>query len=338
MNIPKKEVNSPGQPQETFTNKEVEGKIQDIKTALRKFGTIKAVSLEIGLSQPETMRYLRREYGDISLPKIKRLLGIKKPLSQTKKNRILYAKKLYDELGTLEAVGKKMLITKERVRQLLTKGVDYGFFEYTLNRDKHYEELLKQFSHKRIIEVIKQFPSPSSAARILGVTVRELKRLMDYFSIDIHEHRLVAVKKRYISRYMKIVDKLGYDPVTTVMQKVPEWRATWAGITRIWGNMDNFRKEYGIKANFSRRIDHIMRVRPKNWNKKILERNLERKKQRKIELLALIQNHSPISHKQIKTLMRWATNAIYSYLDEMMSEGVIEKIGSGNLTKYQIKK
>src|SRR4249919_1059685 len=38
--------------------------------------------------------------------------------------------KLYKELGTLEAVGKHVGLTRERVRQLLAKGRDMGLFEY----------------------------------------------------------------------------------------------------------------------------------------------------------------------------------------------------------------
>ncbi len=44
--------------------------------------------------------------------------------------RLHYVYNLYREKGTLEAVGKEIGLTRERVRQLLVKGTQLGLFEY----------------------------------------------------------------------------------------------------------------------------------------------------------------------------------------------------------------
>jgi hypothetical protein len=44
--------------------------------------------------------------------------------------RLKHVHQLYEDLGTLEAAGKAIGVTRERVRQLLVKGSQLGLFEY----------------------------------------------------------------------------------------------------------------------------------------------------------------------------------------------------------------
>lgn len=315
-------------------------KIPLIESTLRSTGSLRSACLETGFAQRQILNLLQKKYQTKSWRKIKNEMGLKKPLSSLQKEKILTAKKFYEELGTLEAAGKAMSITRERVRQLLIKGVDHGLFEYTLDRDRRFEYLLKQFPREKISMTIEEFPSTVKASEKLGITASELERLMAYFSINFGEHKLAVAKKRYIEQYSKMVSELGYDPPTTEMQKKPEWRATWAGIGRLWGNMSNFRREFGIVATYTRRIEHMRQLGKKyggnsGW-KKHHEKLRKEKGRKKNVILGLFSKNSVLNFSQILAKFDGSDGTLYRYLDEMISEKSVVRHGSGRKVKYSL--
>ncbi|MCK4386321.1 MAG: hypothetical protein KAW52_08670 [candidate division Zixibacteria bacterium] len=54
--------------------------------------------------------------------------GIRR-LSNKKRQRIFIIRRLYDQLGTLQAVAEEVGITRERVRQIIVDGKELGLFK-----------------------------------------------------------------------------------------------------------------------------------------------------------------------------------------------------------------
>lgn len=319
-------------------------KIPEIESILKRVGSLANTCLETGFTRSQILRLLQHKYQTNAWQKIKKAMCLKKPLSSLQKEKIFTAKKLYDELGTLEAAGKALSITRERVRQLLILGVNHGLFEYTLVRDKYFERLLARFPREKIAATIKQFPSPSEVAEKFGLKVSELNKLMEHYSINAHEHSLAAKKRRYIEQYTKMVSELGYHPATTEMQKKPEWRSAWAGISRLWGNMGNFRREFGIVPNLARRTEHMRMLGKKfggnsGWKEKIQafqKTRREEKDRKKHQILELLGKNNSLFFSQIQAHANISDGTLYRYLSEMIAEKSIVRHGSGNQVRYSL--
>lgn len=157
-------------------------------------------------------------------------------------DRLLAIYKMYQEEGTLEAVGKKIGLTKERVRQLLASGTRLGLFIY---KPYDYPYVPKE---KLIGDYIDSL-SLHKVARINKISPAYLKKLMTAYSItekELSGYGLAGRKKQCIEQYNEIVGQLGHHPKTTELVEPSERRSLWARISRVWGSFDAFRKELGI--------------------------------------------------------------------------------------------
>lgn len=69
------------------------------------------------------------------------------PGQPSKVERLREIHRLYLEKGTLEAVGRTIGLSRERVRQLLVRGVRIGLFEYSARRtsDPSREKILEDY-------------------------------------------------------------------------------------------------------------------------------------------------------------------------------------------------
>lgn len=96
---------------------EVSSRCQVNPTTLRKILEERPVS-------PPTERKIRAGLGLTPPPG-----GMSSRLSTVE--RLCELRRLYQEKGTLAAVGRSVGLSRERVRQLLVKGAEIGLFEYT---------------------------------------------------------------------------------------------------------------------------------------------------------------------------------------------------------------
>lgn len=97
-----------------------------------------------------------------------------KPSAQLERLQTIY--NLYKQLGTLEAVGKQIGVTRERVRQLLAQGDRIGLFEYN---PREYPFVSKE----KIIEDYKKTFTLSRVARLNNISTTYLCRLLTAYSI-----------------------------------------------------------------------------------------------------------------------------------------------------------
>ncbi len=140
-------------------------------------------------------------------------------LNRMQAKKTLEIKELYDQLGTLELVSKKLSITRERVRQLLERGNKLGLFKYEITRTVRFNQLVKKITRMQIIEEMKKGKKVSDICSILQLDFSQYFNLVKFYNIDREGYRIDAKKKKYLIQYMNLVEKLGYHPTTTEMSK-----------------------------------------------------------------------------------------------------------------------
>jgi len=223
----------------------------EVEEYLRKNSSLTGLSKKINVPLVTSRNGLAQKYGSLTMQEIKESLGILP--RGTNKDRLTHAKELYDQHGTLEAVGKEMGCTKERVRQLLAKGVQRGFFEHEPRGAKSLRDLLDSISKESLLRSIKKNIKAELICKNLNISQAQLFKLLDHYEIHLGEYQKLERMNRYLKRYQEMVENLGYHPVTTVMQTRSEWRSVWAGIRRHWGSMERFRSR--IVVHFLRLTD-----------------------------------------------------------------------------------
>jgi hypothetical protein len=156
--------------------------------------------------------------------------------------RLLYVYNLYREKGTLEAVGKEIGLTRERVRQLLVKGTQLGLFEYKAH---DYPFIPKE----KIIEDYKKFLNLNVVARRNNISASYLHKLLTAYNItekDLQSIRIEGQKLKCIEEYDRIRVKLDHHPTTTELQRSKLWRYLSIKVTKLWGSFEAFREELNI--------------------------------------------------------------------------------------------
>jgi hypothetical protein len=154
--------------------------------------------------------------------------------------RLLKVFHLYRKEGTLEAVGKKVGLSRERVRQLLVKGSAAGLFHYESSH--RYRPFL---SREKILGDYRIFLKLYSVAMANGVSLGHLKKLILFYGIskkELDDIQLDRHKFRCVEEYIRFFVKLGHLPNTTELQRGSGAYLSQK-ITKLWGSFGAFRKE-----------------------------------------------------------------------------------------------
>lgn len=196
----------------------------------------------------------------VSLPTRKKLLTLIKGKtttassenrSESKQSKILkpslveklhQAYNLYQEKGTLEAVGRHLGLTRERVRQILVKGTQLGLFEY-----KPFD--YPYIPREKILEDYKSLLNFNAVAMANNISATYLSKLFTAYNItqkELGSVRIVAHKQRCIDKYKLIMNELGHHPTTTELQRSKSWRYLSIKIPKLWGSFNAFREELKI--------------------------------------------------------------------------------------------
>lgn len=252
--------------------------------------------------------------------------------TELEKGRMRLVKRLYDEYGTLEKVGSLLKLTRERVRQILEKGERYRLFTYELTRDTKFKNILLKINKEQLTNQIRNTPNKFDICSNLDIDINTLFRLIKFYNIDIEGYRQDARFKRYLTEYSQMVSTLGYHPSTTVMQHSKEWRKIWAGITRLWGSVDQFRNEFGIEKPKHSMHPNTLRV----WQQ-AKERRMALKRDKVNNVYKIIENYGPLTCRRIAELTEYSYQSIYGYIKNMVEENKIRKIGKGNIVRYKIR-
>lgn len=156
--------------------------------------------------------------------------------------RLLEIYHLYQERRTLRGVAEEVGLSRERVRQLLVKGSEFGLFEYrpTLEISLPREKILADY--RRLLTL-------KGVAQANRISMLHLKRLLKFHRITDSELKGLWVdsKKAACSeRYDLTVLEIGHHPTTTELQRNFSKHYLTTQIRRLWGSIEAFRSDRGI--------------------------------------------------------------------------------------------
>lgn len=174
--------------------------------------------------------------------------------------RLLEVYRLYQQKGTLQAVGEELGLSREGVWQLLKKGMEAGLFEYKPSNRLTWEIRIPR---EKILEDYERLLTLKAVAQANNLSCARLCRLLKFHRItdcDLKQKRIAGKKGLCIAGYDTVVRSLGHHPTTTELQQVRSTRSIGVQIRKFWGSIDVFWKERGIKPPPNRRKWGIGRI------------------------------------------------------------------------------
>lgn len=253
-----------------------------------------------------------------------------KQMSAEKKEKLLQIKDSYDRLGTLEAVGKELGVSRERIRQLLFEGNSAGLYVYRPTNEKKFEELTRKYNRQSFLREIKSLTSTSQVCRKLNINPSIFERLLQHFQVDWQGQVSEEKKLKCMKEYASIVTDLGHHPTTTEMNAKPEWRNLWCKIDRIWKSFENFRKELNIPQ--PKRTWPKLSILGRMLS---IQKTVDKKKKKKNNIVRSLQTEGPLSHREICKKLGYSQQSTWVYLKELSDEKKVKPIGGGNKVKYE---
>lgn len=156
--------------------------------------------------------------------------------------RLLQVHRLYEQWRTLRGVADRIGLSRERVRQLLVKGSEFGLFEYRPSPEIF-------LPREKIVADYRRFLTLKGIAAANQISILRLKRLLAIHRIadsELREIRVRAKKSACSEAYDEVVRGLGFHPTTTELQRTFSKHYLTTQIRRLWGSIDAFRRDRGI--------------------------------------------------------------------------------------------
>ena len=225
--------------------------------------------------------------------------------------RLKKAYRLYQEEKSLEGAGRKMGVSRERVRQTLAEGSQLGLYDY-----KRYRR--PDVPKEKIIAQYKTCFSLSRVARINHTSVENLRKVLRGAGITTQHLRSIWVdrrKTRCIEAYQKLARRLGHCPSTAELQ----WssaRYLYSRIKKLWRSFDEFRDEIGVP-------------RPSLLRRRVLLRRLRC-------IRTHLRRSGPMSTTKIAAACGFSTDTALECLTPLIAAGEIVKEGARRSTKYRL--
>lgn len=309
-----------------------EDEINMMVSILKTNYALKSIYKIMGISEAKAKRKLLNYFECRNLNELRDELGIRRKLSDKRIKKILAVKEIHDKCHTLQKTANQLDITRERVRQILQEGENRGLFEYETSSIKRLNILKEEYDRETLIKKIKEHISPSEICSALEISQSYFSKLLDEFDIDFQEYYNLAKAGKCLNEYTEIVSILGHHPATTELLTRKEWRSVWDRIRRIWGSIEDFRKEFGIERP-------KYRIHPNTkaaWDDAIKKRTVI--KNQKIEkLVNFIKEEGPIGIRAIRKELKLSEGTAWSYVKELKNERQITAVGSGNQVKYKMR-
>ena len=145
--------------------------------------------------------------------------------------------RLYEVHGTLQAVGKIINLSRERVRQLLVRGAKAGLFNYD-PRDP-----LPDFGPEKLLADYRRLGSVQRVAKENSLKRPQLMKLLQKHGITSENLDLLRQDHRRmkcVDEFRAVAEILGHYPTATELQQMPG-RKLYARITHNWGSIDALR-------------------------------------------------------------------------------------------------
>jgi len=292
-------------------------------------GTIHSLSERLGISEYHASRLINYIRNNTIISPFRE--------PNMKLSKIFEVFSLYKKLGTLEAVGKELGVTKERVRQILEEGKKYNLVYYKPTLIEQASNLSRKVKKRDLENLFINNQSENKVFKLLKntygneITEEALAELVRLYGIDLKSLVLTARKNKCLLEYASIVQEIGHHPTATEMSKRKNWRKLWGRIDSIWGSMNNFRRDLGIpiikKGN--PRCGELLR----GWR----EIAIERKKEKKRMLLDFINHSGSVTNKEISQKLPLRGPSLDQYLCELRNENLVNWSRKKNKITYSKK-
>lgn len=157
--------------------------------------------------------------------------------------RVRFAFDRYLELRDLNAVGREMHISRQRVGQLLTQGESLGLF-----RRPDFARAPK-IARERVLDALQSALSLKSAAQLAGCSERALRYAVDFFELNYavaaleqrrHAAAQRALQDRLIAEYDRAVRHIGHHPTVSEMHRYG-YSSLYVRIVSAFGGIGAFR-------------------------------------------------------------------------------------------------
>jgi len=272
-----------------------------------------------------------------NISKNKKIVRKQRKLSDDKIEYYKEIFKLYKEYGTLEKVGRKVGLTRERIRQILERGNRYGLFEYPIKKDLiSYPFLINYFTNKEeLLNELSDCLKKDEMLLALSTDIVNFNRLLSHFNLNIKDIQIYSKKKTLKMQYDEYVKNIEYHPTTTEMREGKEARNIWAKITRYWGSMENFRQEFGypfIKQGNPRLKEDI-----REWQQQRSVLAILRKKSYMEIVLKSLSERGPLNKKYLARECDISEQDCLNILNSMIKREEIIRLKCGAKTTYMIK-
>lgn len=305
-----------------------------VREAVERYGDVIQAAAWIGVRPSTLYKILEgRELSAPALRKLKRLLEIpagQRSLKPVDIQRLEIAHRLYLECGTLQAVGERMKLTRERVRQLLQKGTKLGLFKYQPREYPFVERSKILTTYSRVLNV-------SQTASSLGISTAYLRRLLTAYLIT--DNSLRAVRRRAkklicINQYRALEAKLGRPPTTTHLQATSPGHKLHARILRLWGSIDAFREELSIPP--PAKGSQTFREDTAAWREHQRRIAFVKRMQDLDDIRDSLGHERSLSTGRIVAQVGINANRVRSLLGRLVRAGEVINEGTGAATRYRL--
>jgi hypothetical protein len=235
---------------------------------------------------------------------------------------------LYKQVGTLEAVGEQVGLTRQRIRQLLVQGDRMGLFKYI-----PYEYPF--VSKEKIIEDYKKTTSFSRVARLNNIPTTYLHKLLTAYSItqeELADFRVEGRRARCIEQYDYLVDAAGHHLTTTELQSTSKGHSLHNRINKLWGAIDAFREACNIPK--PPQGSPTFRKDTERWRAHQQQIALVSRMQQLDQLREYLDSHGATSTAEIAVDCGLNYNRVLRLLGLLMRAGEVRKTGQGSVIKY----
>ena len=258
-------------------------------------------------------------------------------LSNAKINFSKTVFQLYKEHGTLEKVGKKVGLTRERIRQILKRGNRYGLFEYPIKKELiSYPFLIKYFANKEeLLNELSDCSKKDEMLKILNTDTINFNKLLGNFNLDIRDVQAYSKKKKSKIEYDEYVEKTGHHPTTTEMNEDKKIRNIWVKITRYWGSMADFRQEFGYP--FIKQGNPKIKENVRDWQQQRSASVILRNKSYMQMILQNLSENGALSNKYLADKCNIKEQNCRNILNSMIKRGEIILLKRGAKKTYTIK-
>lgn len=244
--------------------------------------------------------------------------------------RLFQVHRLYEEKGTLSAVGRELGITRERVRQLLVQGARLGLFDYL---PRAYPVVPKA----KLVDDYLTHLNLNNVARANNTSLSIIKKLLTAYGIsnkELKSLRKEGQKARCVKEYHLITQQLGHHPTTTEIQRRKAWKYLDRKINKLWGSIDGFRTELSVpkppqgNPRFSEDVQ--------KWRQHKREIAVIRRIEHLDRIRECLKLAGALSAREIAAECGLKLVRAWFLIKLLLTTGEITKTGSSAYTKYQL--